>query len=93
MVEAAIVFVVQLVYIMALACQSLNTNGRHYVGAFGTSLFLGICGYWLTSVVAVHRADAVGSIVWFAYISGGPLGVVIAMRLHPWLVQRWGRKP
>lgn len=93
MTEAAIVFAVQFVYIALLAVQSLNTNNGHYAGAFCTSLVLGMIGYWLTTVVAAHRAEAIGSLVWFAYISGGPFGIVCAMRLHPYLVKRWRRTP
>ena len=91
MVEAAIVFVVQLIYIGLLGAQSLNVNNYRYVGAFATSLMLGALGFHLTSVVAEHRG-AVGSLVWFAYIMGGPCGIVLSMILHPRLVNLWKRK-
>lgn len=91
MTEPLIVFVAQFTYILLLGFQQLNVVGRHYASAATVSLLLGSFGYYLTAEIAAHQKAGVGGAVWFAYVSGGPAGIVCSMWLHP-RIRKWLEK-
>lgn len=70
-------FLSTFILVMALGLQSLNVNGGHYVSAFFTSFLIG--GGNL--VVLRLAPNATGTEI-AAYLSGGPLGILCAMKLH-----------
>lgn len=81
MKEALIVFVAQYVYVVLLGLQSLNVNYGHRVAAGVTSGILGAIGFQLTGTIAA-AAGTTGSLIWFAFVLAGPLGIVTSMELH-----------
>lgn len=87
MTDAVIVFAAQFAMIFAHGLQSQNVIGGHYGAAFATSLCLGVGGFYVTGAIAAARGDAFG-MVWFAYILGGPLGIVFSMSVF----RRWRKK-
>lgn len=72
--------------VFLLGVQQLNVQHGHKAAAFGTSLFIGI------SQLALYKMapDASGAEI-AAYLAGGPLAIVCAMRAHPWLRARFRR--
>lgn len=89
--DALTVFAAQLIYIMLLGLQSLNVNGRHYGLAMASSFALGTLGFYLTAMVAeVQRAGQFGPI-WWAFVLAGPVGICIAIWLHPHLKHWYGK--
>ncbi len=73
--------------VLALGLQSLNVNGGHKLMAFCTSFLIGLCNLGLFKLVP----QPTGAMEIAAYLLGGPVGILTAMRLHPVLV-RWLRK-
>lgn len=78
MTELAL-FVSTFLLVFALGLQSLNVNGGHYSAAFCTSFLIG------TANLAVLKLapNATGTEI-AAYLSGGPLGILCAMKFHTW---------
>jgi hypothetical protein len=72
--------------VFALGLQSLNVNGGHYRAAFFTSLAIGAA-----NLILYKLAPDAGGIEIAAYLAGGPIGIVCAMKAHPWLRKHWGR--
>lgn len=71
--------------VFLLGVQQLNVQGRHYFAAFGTSIAIGL------SQLALYKlAPDAGGLEIAAYLAGGPLGIVSAMRAHPWMKRRFG---
>lgn len=66
--------------VFALGLQSLNVNGGHYRAAFCTSFAIGAA-----NLVLFKLAPDASGIEVAAYLAGGPLGIVSAMKAHPWL--------
>jgi len=72
--------------VFLLGVQQLNVQHGHQAAAFVTSLAIG------GSQLALYKmAPDAGGIEVAAYLSGGPLAIVCAMRVHPWLRAKWGR--
>lgn len=73
--------------VFLLGVQQLNVQHGHLAAAAVTSLFIGL------SQLALYKLapDASGMEI-AAYLSGGPLAIVCAMKAHPWLRGFW-RKP
>ena len=65
------------VLVFALGFQSLNVNGGHYVAAFFTSFLIGGSNLVLFKLAP----EATGAEIW-AFMTGGPLGIVASMWLH-----------
>lgn len=86
MSEALIVFAAQFCMIFMHGLQSQNVIGGHYGAAFGTSLCLGMGGFYVTGAIAHARGDAFG-LVWFAYIIAGPLAIMTSMKVF----RKWRR--
>ena len=86
--SALILFVSTYMLVLALGLQSLNVNGGHKVMAALTSLAIG------TANLAVLKVMP-GPTGWMeiaAYLTGGPLGIVTSMAIHPWMARRFGRR-
>lgn len=75
---ALALFVSTYILVFALAAQSLNVNGGHYVAAFLTSFAIGA-----SHLVLYKLAPEADGWQIVAYLTGGPLGVISAMKTHP----------
>ena len=70
--------------VFLLGVQQLNVQHGHHGAAGVTSLFIGI------SQLALYKlAPDAGGLEIAAYLAGGPLAIVGAMRVHPWLRHHW----
>lgn len=69
--------------VFALGFQSLNVNNGHYTAAFFTSFLIGTANLALYKVAP----NATGTQV-IAYLAGGPIGIVSAMKFHHWFRSR-----
>ncbi len=87
LITAAWLFASTYVLVFALGLQSLNVNGGHYAAAFFTSFGIGA-----SNLVLFKMAPDAGGIEIVAYLTGGPLGIVSAMRAHPYMVRLYGRR-
>lgn len=72
-----ILFASTFALVFALGLQSLNVNGGHYRAAFFTSFAIGAANLALYKLAP--NADTSEII---AYLAGGPLGIITAMRIH-----------
>ena len=84
---AVALFASTYVLVFALGLQSLNVNGGHYRAAFVTSLGIGA-----SNLVLFKMAPDASGLEIIAYLAGGPLGIVSAMRAHPYIVRLYGRR-
>lgn len=84
---AAALFLSTYALVFALGLQSLNVNGGHYRAAFFTSLAIGG-----SNLVLFKLAPDAGGLEIIAYLAGGPLGIVSAMRAHPYIVRLYRRR-
>lgn len=73
--------------VLFLGLQSLNVNGGHYRAAFLTSLAIGG-----SNLVLFKLAPNASGFEVAAYLAGGPLGIVSAMRAHPYIVRLYRRR-
>lgn len=76
------------VLVFALGFQSLNVNGGHYWFAFFTSFVIGAA-----NVVLFKLVPGAGISEVFAYLLGGPFGIVASMAAHRRYVQHSTRRP
>lgn len=75
------------VLVFALGFQSLNVNGGHYLAAALTSFVIGAAQMLLLKLGPDASATEI-----IAFLCGGPLGIVTAMRVHPlWIRRRRAR--
>ena len=81
---AFIIFISTFVVVVSLGLQSLNVNGGHKLAATITSLIIGSCNLALLKIMP----QPTGYLEILAYLTGGPIGIYIAMVLHPWLVKQ-----
>ena len=81
---ALLLFISTFLVVFALGLQSLNVNNGHYIAAFFTSFFIGTANLMLYKMAP----NATGAEI-IAYLSGGPIGIICAMRFYSW---RRGRK-
>ena len=87
LVTAAWLFASTYVLVFALGMQSLNVNGGHYAAAFFTSFCIGA-----SNLVLFKLAPNASGLEIAAYLAGGPLGIVSAMRAHPYIVRLYRRR-
>lgn len=78
---AAVLFVSTYVLVFALGLQSLNVNGGHRAAAFLTSFAIGA-----SNLVLFKLAPDAGGLEIAAYLIGGPLGIISAMKAHPYVM-------
>lgn len=69
--------------VLALGLQSLNVNGGHRLMAVVTSFAIGLFNLALLKLVPQPTTVFDNA----AYLLGGPVGILAAMNLHPYLVQ------
>jgi hypothetical protein len=91
MADALMVFAAQYVYVLLLGLQSLNVNQRRYGMAAATSFLLGVLGFLTTSIVGAAKGMEL-SLLWWCFVLSGPIGILSAMHLQPWLVRKLSRK-
>jgi len=65
--------------VLALGLQSLNVNGGHHVMAVATSFLIGTFNLALLKLVPQPTTVFDNA----AYLLGGPIGILFAMKLHP----------
>lgn len=82
------IFTSQIFVVMLLGLQSLNVNNGHANAAMLTSLGIGACSLMLYKFVPDASLTECA-----AYLLAGPIGIRIAMWLHPRMVNRKKRKP
>lgn len=82
--SAALLFASTYVLVFALGLQSLNVNGGHYAAAFCTSFAIGAA-----NLVLFKLAPDAGPFEIAAFMAGGPLGIVSAMKAHPHFVRMY----
>lgn len=70
--------------VFLLGVQQLNVQHGHQLAAFFTSIGIGLAQLALFKLAP----DASGTEI-AAYLSGGPIAIVCAMRAHPWLRKRF----
>lgn len=70
-------FVSTFILVFALGLQSLNVNGGHYMAAFFTSFLIGV-----GNLVVLKLAPTATGTEIAAFLSGGPLGIICAMKVH-----------
>jgi hypothetical protein len=75
--NAVILFASTFLLVFALGLQSLNVNGGHVKAAFFTSFLIGASNLVLLKL----GPDASGWEI-AAYLTGGPMGIVLSMWLH-----------
>jgi hypothetical protein len=71
------------VAVFALGFQSLNVNNGHYTAAFFTSFLIGGANLMLFKLAP----NATGTQI-AAYLCGGPIGIICAMKVHGWMRKR-----
>ena len=76
---ALALFASTFVLVCALGLQSLNVNRGHYIAAFVTSFAIGTGNLVLLKIVPGETSG----LELFAYLIGGPLGIITSMWLHP----------
>lgn len=69
--------------VFLLGVQQLNVQHGHQLAAFFTSIGIGLAQLALFKLAP----DASGTEI-AAYLSGGPIAIVCAMRAHPWMRKR-----
>ncbi len=69
------------VLVFALGYQSRNVNSGQYLAAFFTSFAIGI-----SNLLVLRLAPNASQTEIMAYLAGGPLGIVSAMRVHAWQI-------
>jgi hypothetical protein len=72
--------------VFLLGVQQLNVQHGHQAAAFVTSLFIGV-----SQLVLYKMAPDAGGLEIACYLAGGPLAIICAMRVHPWLRRTFGR--
>lgn len=82
MSTAFLIFVCTYGVVLALTVQHLNINGGQQLLAFITSVLIGVFNLVLLKLMPQPTSSAEV----LAYVFGGPLGIVTAMRVHPWLI-------
>lgn len=85
---AAAVFGCSFLVVLALGLQQLNVSGGHTAAAIATSLLISFCNLILLKLVPQPTGIAENA----AYLLGSPIGIVAAMRLHPFLVRIAARR-
>jgi hypothetical protein len=78
-----LLFISTFLAVFALGFQSLNVNNGHYRAAFFTSFLIGGANLALFKL-----APNAGGTEIAAYLSGGPIGIVCAMKFHGWFRKR-----
>lgn len=74
--------------VLFLGLQSLNVNGGHKLMAAVTSF-----GISSSNIVVLKTMPGpTGSLEIAAYCIGGPVGILVSMLIHPWMVKKFGRR-
>jgi hypothetical protein len=83
MFDAILIFLAQGTMIFLFGIQSLNVNGGHKYLAAGTSLILGVLGFYVTGTVAKAYNDGLFTLFGLSFILAGPIAIWLAIELHP----------
>lgn len=86
--NAAILFFATFIVVLALGIQSLNVNGGHRFLAAMTSFAIGTSNLVILKIIP----GPTGVVEIAAYLCGGPIGIVTAMNLHPYLAKKFGKR-
>ncbi|MEW6562725.1 MAG: hypothetical protein AB1400_05765 [Pseudomonadota bacterium] len=86
--SALFIFAATFAVVLFLGLQSLNVNGGHKMLAVLTSFGISAANLFILKIMP-------GPTDWldvFAYLTGGPLGILASMYLHPHVVRLFGKK-
>lgn len=86
----ASIFALQFLCVLALGLQSLNVNGGHRLLAAITSVVISITSLGGTYFTLIYTDPSALNVT--AFIAGSVCGILTSMRIHPWLVERFGKK-
>ena len=75
--------------VLFLGLQSLNVNGGHKLMAAVTSFGISSANI----IVLKTMPGPTEALEIIAYCVGGPVGILVSMAIHPWMVRKFGRKP
>ncbi len=78
-----LLFASTFISVFALGFQSLNVNNGHYRAAFLTSFLIGGANLALFKLAPNATGGEIA-----AYLSGGPIGIVCAMKFHKKFMKR-----
>jgi hypothetical protein len=76
-------FLSTFVAVFALGFQSLNVNNGHQWLAFFTSILISAANLVLLKLAPNANGTEIA-----AYMSGGPFGIICAMKAHGWMRRR-----
>lgn len=74
--------------VLFLGLQSLNVNGGHRLLACLTSFGIGAANLTVLKIMP----GPTSTLDVFAYLSGGPVGILTSMLVHPYLIRFLGNK-
>ncbi|WP_435626969.1 hypothetical protein [Candidatus Ferrigenium straubiae] len=86
--SALFIFTATFAVVPFLGLQSLNVNGGHKTAAVLTSFGIGAANLFILKIMP-------GPTGWLdvaAYLTGGPLGILASMHLHPWMVRMFKKQ-
>jgi len=87
-VNALILFGSTWALVLFLGLQSLNVNGGHRLLACLTSFGIGAANLTVLKIMP----GPTSTLDVFAYLSGGPVGILTSMLVHPYLIRFLGNK-
>lgn len=86
--NALFIFLSTYSVVLFLGLQSLNVNGGHKLLAVLTSFGIGTANIFILKIMP----GPTGWLEIAAYMTGGLLGILTSMQIHPWVLRRFGRK-
>lgn len=86
--SALFIFVATFAVVLFLGLQSLNVNGGHKLLAVLTSFGISAANLFILKIMP-GQTDWMDAL---AYLTGGPLGILASMHLHPYVVRVFGKK-
>jgi len=86
--NALLLFAATYLLVLFLGLQTLNVSGGHRLMAAITGFGIGSANLAILKIVP----GPTSFLEMTAYLSGGPLGIVTSMAIHPWLVRIFRRR-
>lgn len=82
LIHAVLLFVAQFTMVSLLALQSRFVRDSQYAFAFANSLLLGVCGIYITPILADGDHLRNSPALLLAYLFAGPVAVCAAIWIH-----------
>ena len=87
-----IIFTSQFIVVFLLGIQSLMVRDSNIYGAAVGSLLIGISQFYIFAIIGGLSAADIGNLKWLAFISAGPIAIVVSIKAHPLIVKIFKRK-